>query len=282
MGGVLDEVLEEAPVHVGVERGGLRRVAHPEQDPVALAVEVEGRGHVDGHGRLGVERERLGEEEVPPERLHRHLDRRERADGGRVRAGAVDHQRRGDARAPRRRPPTLHRGRARWPRRRRRRPPARRAGAPRRHSPRSPRWGRRARRWGRTCPPSTSSTLSWGTISATSSRVSSRTSLQPDAVLHRDVAARADPSARRCWPRRGSRPARRSAVAPTSSSKSSRSRRLNMPTRTLISVENCWRTPPALRAVEPDAELAALEQQWAHRRPGRGGRRGCTRPLRRR
>src|SRR5256885_6918645 len=47
--GLLEHLLEELPVHVGGVARALRTVAHADQHPFALRVEVERRLEIDGH-----------------------------------------------------------------------------------------------------------------------------------------------------------------------------------------------------------------------------------------
>ncbi len=116
---------------------------------------------------------------------------------------------------------------------------------------------------GQNVPPTTSSTLSCGTMSATSSRVSSRTSRSPTGVLHLDVAgelfhlvgaAGHEQVADR----------RRSAVAPTSSSKSSRSLPAQHADAHVDLGGELLAHPTGAARRGTRTEVAAFEQQRAH------------------
>ena len=113
----------------------------------------------------------------------------------------------------------------------------------------------------------TSSTLSCGTSPATSSRLSRRTSRRPTACCISTLRANCSI----CDVLRGDEAGNRSCagrLAPTSSSKSPSNCLLSIPTRTLISVENCCRTPPAPREVEPDPK--SPRSRSTGRMPGAG------------
>ena len=90
---MLDQVLEKVPGDGGVEGRRLGGIAHPQQQPVALGMEIEGRVEVHRHRHRPRQREGLGDKDVAAVGLDRHADPGHGADHRGVGARAVHNNR---------------------------------------------------------------------------------------------------------------------------------------------------------------------------------------------
>src|SRR5438445_2865330 len=88
---LLEHLLQELPIHVRRETGRLGPVAHPDQNAVALGMEVKRRLKVHRH-RIAARHsgERPGHGYMTAVRQDRYLQTRPATDRGRPRAGAVE------------------------------------------------------------------------------------------------------------------------------------------------------------------------------------------------
>ena len=96
----VDHLRQEIPLHRGVEGRRFVPIAHAEQQPGAFAMEIEGGLEVDHHDvRRGHVQSAPGlaavarDEDVPADRIDRHVDAGHRADRPCIRAGRVDDRR---------------------------------------------------------------------------------------------------------------------------------------------------------------------------------------------